>query len=158
MDGTSFSQRGVHESTVLLRMILRISEDFEKYMGGELTVNNTDLSAMQHLIMDGPMSPTQLARKLNVSTAAATVITDRLTKVGHVTRERHPTDRRGVVIQPASASVAKAMNTLMPMVMGIDQVIHEFTEDEQEAITVYLRKVVEVYRSHIPTAQSGAAS
>lgn len=143
---------GVHESTALLRLILRISEDFTHYMGEQLTVNPTDLAAMQHLIMEGPMSPTQLARKLKLSTAATTVVADRLTKVGHVTRAPHPTDRRGIIIKPAEESVAKAMGTLMPMVMGIDRVIHEFDEAEQEAITRYLRRVVDVYQTSLPPA------
>lgn len=157
-----FSQRGanesptVHEATVLLRMILSLSEDFGKYMEGELTVNPTDMSAMNHLLMSGPMSPTQLAKRLGVSTAAATVITDRLTKVGHVSRAPHPTDRRGIVITPEPASVAKAMGALMPMVMGIDQVISDFDNTEQDAITRYLRRVVEVYRESIPTGEAGA--
>jgi DNA-binding MarR family transcriptional regulator len=149
-DVAPWKQRGVHESTALLRLILRISEEFTGYMGEQLTVNPTDLAAMQHLIMDGPMSPTQLARKLKLSTAAATVVVDRLTKVGHVTRAPHPSDRRGIIIQPAEESVAKAMHTLMPMIMGIDRVIHDFSPEEQETITRYLRNVVEVYRGSLP--------
>ena len=144
----------VHESTTLLRAILTISDEFETYMGNELTVNQTDLAAMQHLIMEGPMSPTQLARKLNLTTAATTVVADRLTKVGHVTRAPHPTDRRGIIIQPAPESVAKAMGTLMPMIMGIDRVITEFTEPEQRVITAYLRRVVDVYRESLPARKS----
>ncbi len=149
-DPTPWKGGGVHESTALLRLILRISEDFTGYLGEQLTVNPTDLAAMQHLIMDGPMSPTQLARKLKLSTAATTVVADRLTKVGHVTRAPHPTDRRAIIIKPAEESVAKAMGTLMPMVMGIDQVIQEFNAEEQEAITRYLHRVVEVYRASLP--------
>jgi DNA-binding MarR family transcriptional regulator len=131
-------------------MILRISHEFEEHLAEELTVNPTDLAAMQHLIMEGPMSPTQLARRLKLSTAATTVVADRLTKVGHVTRAPHPTDRRGIIIKPADASVARAMNTLMPMIVGIDGVIHEFDDSEQQVITRYLRRVVEVYRNSLP--------
>lgn len=155
-DSTPQGVGGVHETTALLRLILRISEDFTGYMGEQLTVNPTDLAAMQYLIMEGPMSPTQLAKKLNLSTAATTVVADRLTRVGHVTRAPHPTDRRAIIIKPAEESVAKAMGTLMPMIRGIDTVIHEFTPDEQEAISRYLRRVVDVYRANMPpTAESG---
>lgn len=149
-DQSPWTGSGVHESTALLRRILRISQEFEAYLGAELTVNQTDLAAMQHLMMEGPMSPTQLAKKLKLSTAATTVVADRLTRVGHVTRAPHPTDRRGIVIEPAPESVAKAMSTLMPMIMGIDNVIHEFTDAEQQVITSYLRRVVEVYRDSLP--------
>ena len=140
----------MHESTALLRLILRISQDFDLLMGDELTVNRTDLSAMRYLILEGPMSPTQLARKLRLSTAAATAVADRLIKLGHVTRAPHPTDRRGIVIAPVEESVAKAMQTLQPMLTGIDQVINSFTHSEQEVITRYLRRVVDVYRDSLP--------
>ena len=141
----------VHETTSLLRDILQISDAFEAHMGRSLTVNPTDLKAMEQLIMNGPLSPTQIASRLGVSTAAATVVIDRLTSVGHVTRTANPTDRRGVVVVPSPASVDQAMGVLMPMVMGIDRVIHEFTEAEQEVITQYLRRVVEVYRDQLPS-------
>ena len=147
---------GVHESTALLRLILRISQDFEFHLGDELTVNPTDLSAMRYLITEGPMSPSRLAKKLRLSTAAATAVADRLTKAGHVTRAPNPTDRRGIIIQPAPDSVAKAMLTLTPMITGLDQVIREFTEAEQDTITRYLRRVVEVYREGLPgTGKNG---
>jgi DNA-binding MarR family transcriptional regulator len=141
----------VHEATSLLREIQQISDEFEGHMGRSLTVNPTDLKAMEHLIMSGPLSPTQIASRLGVSTAAATVVIDRLTTVGHVTRTANPTDRRGIVVVPSPASVTQAMGVLMPMVMGIDRVIHEFAPEDQEIITQYLRRVVDVYREQLST-------
>lgn len=148
----SYQGPPVHESTTLLRAIMQTSDEFERYLGAELTVNPTDLQAMQHLIIRGPMSPTDIARVLGISTAAATVVVDRLTKVGHVTRAPHPTDRRGIVVVPEPESVARAMRALMPMISGIDLVIHDFDESQQEAITEYLRRVVTVYRDSMPSA------
>lgn len=144
-----------HESTTLLREVIQLSDDFERYMARELTVNATDLQAMEHLIQHGPASPTELARALGVSTAAATVVVDRLSKVGHVTREPHPTDRRAVSVVPAKESVRRAFLHLMPMIRGIDGVIKEFTTEQQEVITTYLRRVVRVYRDSIPEEHRG---
>jgi len=139
----------VHDATILLRDIRELSAAFEAHLGSKLTVNPTDLTAMEHLIQDGPLTPTDLAHRLGVSTAAVTTVIDRLTAVGHVSRIPNPDDRRGVLVVPAPGSVAKAMGTLMPMVMGIDSVIGSFTADEQAVITSYLEKVVETYRGHI---------
>ncbi|MCW4385623.1 MarR family transcriptional regulator [Salinibacterium sp. SYSU T00001] len=140
----------VHESTRLLREFTQLSDDFQAHLGRELTVNSTDLQAMQYLIQRGPMSPTALARALDISTAATTVVVDRLVKVGHVTREAHPTDRRAVVVVPAPQSIASAMAALTPMVRSIDRVIQSFSEEERDTITEYLRRVVDVYRESIP--------
>lgn len=143
--------RSMHESTALLREVINLSDEFERSLARELTVNPTDLQAMEHLIQHGPTSPTELARALGISTAAATVVVDRLTKVGHVSRERHPTDRRAITVVPAEASVARAFEHLMPMILGIDGVIRRFTPEQQEVITDYLREVVRVYRGSIPS-------
>jgi DNA-binding MarR family transcriptional regulator len=145
----------VHDATVLLRDIRELSAAFEAHLGSELTVNPTDLTAMEHLIQNGPLTPTELARRLGLTTAAATTVIDRLTAVGHVSRIPNPADRRGVLVVPAPASVARAMGELMPMIMGIDGVIAEFTEDERAVITSYLERVVATYRSHIPSEAAG---
>ena len=85
--------------TVLLREILYVTADFEAHLGRELAVNPTDLKAMEHLISSGPLSPTELARRLDMSTAAVTTVVDRLVAASHVARSQHPTDRRGVVVE-----------------------------------------------------------
>lgn len=139
----------VHRATRLLRDIQETTKAFELYVGRELSVNPTDLEAMEQLIMHGPLSPTQIAAKLGISTAAATVAVDRLCAVGHVTRAPNPKDRRGVLVVPEVASLERAMATLMPMIMGIDRVISEFSADEQDAITRYLTRVDQVYRDRI---------
>lgn len=136
--------------TRLIREFLDLSEDFEAHLGRELTVNPTDLQAMQHLIMGGPLSPTDLSRRLGISTAATTAVVDRLVAVGHAHREQHPTDRRGVVIVPEPASVGRAMSALMPMILGIDAVLDEFDADEQATITDYLERVLEAFRAQLP--------
>ena len=136
---------------MLLREIRELSSAFEGHLGAELTVNPTDLTAMEHLIQDGPLTPTELARRLSVSTAAVTTVIDRLTAVGHVSRTPNPADRRGVLVVPAPASVARAMGALMPMIMDIDGVLAHFSDAEKSVITDYLERVVAAYRTHIPS-------
>jgi DNA-binding MarR family transcriptional regulator len=143
----------VHPATRLLREILNLTEEFEDHLGRTLTVNRTDLEAMEQLILDGPLSPTELARRLGITTAAATVAVDRLIAVGHVTREPHPTDRRGVRVVPNPASIATAMGTLLPMITGIDDAITGFDEHQRATITAYLGEVARVYREQLPATE-----
>ncbi|WP_294180189.1 MarR family winged helix-turn-helix transcriptional regulator [uncultured Schumannella sp.] len=138
---------GVRDATTHMREILEVSADFESHVGKKLEVNHTDMQAMEHLVMHGRLSPTELARRLGISTAAVTTVVDRLVAVGHATREPHPTDRRGVVVVPNPASVDRAMAAIMPMILGIDRVLDEFEPDDQETITRYLARVLEVYRA-----------
>lgn len=100
------------------REIVRLSLEFERHLGGVLTVGPTDLAAMELLLPTGPLSPSDLARRLNVSTAAATQIVDRLAGLGHVDRQPHAEDRRRVVVIPRPASIGRAANELLPIVPG----------------------------------------
>jgi len=146
-------QRGkvsVDEITWLLREMREVTTEFEERLGEQLTVNQTDLAAMEHLIQDGPLTPTELARRLGLTTAAMTTSIDRLTAVGHVTRSPNPADRRGILVVPAPASVGRAMGMLLPMIMGIDRVLEGYDEAQREVIASYLRQVVAVYREHLP--------
>lgn len=137
-----------HAATLLLRELLDVTEDFERALGSELSVNPTDLSAMQHLIVAGALSPTALAERLELSSAAVTTVIDRLVGLGHVRRTPNPDDRRGTLVVPEPASVGRAMGRIIPMVTEVDRAIHEFDDDEQAIITRYLERVVETYREH----------
>lgn len=139
----------IRDASMLLRDLLELTAQFEQKVGASLAVNRRDFEAMQHLIAYGPLGPSDIARRLGVTTAAATTIVDRLVAVGHVTRTPHPTDRRGVVVVPTPASVAAAMSQIYPLITGVDGILDDFSEPEQAAITEYLRKAVAVYRDRL---------
>lgn len=143
---------GVREPTQLMRDILDISKDFQMHVGRELTVNATDLAAMELILMHGSMGPTELARRLGLSTAAVTTVVDRLAGLGHVTRSKHPHDRRAVVVQPTPASTVRAMSTILPVVRAIEGTLDAFDDDEQDVICRYLRSVADAYRDQLPEA------
>ena len=132
-----------------LREVASLSTQFHKHVGHSLSVNDTDLAAMEHLMMNGPRTPTDLAHHLGISTAAATVMVDRLTAVGHVHREPHAHDRRKVVVVPTPASVLAAFETLAPMFSGVAQVTARLDESDHAVVTQFLSEVIGVFRGAI---------
>ncbi|CAN5360938.1 hypothetical protein BH09ACT6_BH09ACT6_01230 [soil metagenome] len=136
----------MRQASIVFREILTLMGEFDLVLQAYLNVNSTDLEAMELLIQRGPLSPTELAHGLGISTAATTLVIDRLEKVGHVQRQAHPSDRRSVRVVPAPASVAATFTALRPLVFGVDAVLDDFTEGEQKAIESYLSKVAGVYR------------
>jgi DNA-binding MarR family transcriptional regulator len=150
-EGASRPSLEVHPTTALLRDILDLTTEFERHLGRELAVNPTDLEAMEHLIRDGSLSPTELARRLGITTAAVTTVVDRRVGAGHVTREPNPRDRRSILVAPDPRSAERAMATLLPMILGMDRVLHGFDEAEKAVITTYLTRVVDVYRAQLPS-------
>ncbi len=154
LDGGAPPDVTVHEATSLLRDFRTVSGEFEESLGRALTVNPTDLAAMEHLIQDGPLTPTALAARLGLTTAAMTTSIDRLVAVGHVSRIPNPSDRRGVLVVPAPASIERAMGALLPMIIGVDRVLASFSAEDRAVITEYLRRVVAVYRAHVVPIES----
>jgi DNA-binding MarR family transcriptional regulator len=89
-------------------------------------MGETDLLAVRHLLQTQragrDVSPKDLAAYLGISSASATILVDRLVKSGHVRREPHATDRRGVVIVPTVETDAEVRATLGVMhrrMMGV---------------------------------------
>lgn len=142
-----------HAATLLLRELIDVTDDFERSVSDELDVNATDLRAMQHLIVAGTLSPTALAARLELSSAAVTTVVDRLEALGHVHRTPNPDDRRGTLVVPTPASVGRAMRRIVPMVTAVDDAIRNFDDDEQAIITRYLERVVDAYRGHAPAPE-----
>lgn len=144
-DGISFA---LHE-------IVQLSRAFERQVGQALEVNTTDLSAMEHLIQEGSLTPGELSRRLDISTAATTLVVDRLVALGHAQRHPHPSDRRKVVVVPAQESVTRAFQQLHPVIGGVAAVTQELSDDDRHVIEAFLGRVVGVYRSSLEPSPRG---
>ncbi|MGR4865850.1 MarR family winged helix-turn-helix transcriptional regulator [Caulobacter sp. LARHSG274] len=130
-----------------LKEISVLTRGIGKKIGETLGVNPTDMAALEQLLMNGPLTPGQLAAHLKVTTAAATQIVDRLERAGHVTRERKAGDRRKVFVVPAHESVGRAFQELAPMLDGLDGVIAGLGQDERQVVERFLDQVIGVYRT-----------
>ncbi|NBD14268.1 MarR family transcriptional regulator [Corallococcus sp. Z5C101001] len=130
-----------------LQTLSLLTRRIEARLGDSLGVNSTDLSAMEQLITSGPMSPTDLASRLKVTTAAGTYIVDRLERAGHVAREKQSDDRRKVRVVPAPESVARVFQHLTPMLTGLDALVAGLPAADRAVIEQFLGRVIDVYRA-----------
>lgn len=94
----------------------------------------TDLESLDLLIRGGPMTAGQLAERTGLTTGAVTGLIDRLERHGYARRERHPSDRRSVLVRPL---IDNAERDLGPAYAAINQTMHELLarySDEELAI------------------------
>jgi DNA-binding MarR family transcriptional regulator len=93
---------GIYEVTARIsRISLHIARKQEEVFG-RFGLNRGDVGVLSALRFAGPsnqLSPTQLFKGLMISSAGITSRLDRLEKRGLVRRERHPNDRRGVLVE-----------------------------------------------------------
>lgn len=141
------AQVSAQPATKLLREVIEQSADYSRMIGAHLDVNATDFEAMEHLIENGPMTAGDLAKAVGISPGSATVMIDRLVAVGHVTRERNPNDRRGVLVAPNPKSVAQAWKHISPLILASEKALADLKPAERKAIELYLTKMLEVYKN-----------
>ncbi|WP_241978717.1 MULTISPECIES: MarR family winged helix-turn-helix transcriptional regulator [Cryobacterium] len=134
---------------VCLHEIVQLSRAFERQVGQALEVNSTDLSAMEHLMQEGPLTPSELSRRLDISTAATTLVVDRLVALGHAQRHPHASDRRKVVVVPAPSSVVRAFEELRPVIGGVAALAEDLSAAERNVVAEFLARVVGVYRDSL---------
>ncbi|TAJ48361.1 MAG: MarR family transcriptional regulator [Herbiconiux sp.] len=137
-----------------LREVDAISRAFERRLGRVLTVNPTDLAAMEFLIQEGSLTPSELAVRLGVSTAASTLVVDRLVALGHVERHPHDRDRRKIVVVPSRASVNRAIDELLPVIHGIAGVAERMPPSERAVVERFLTDVIAVYRAAVEAPEA----
>jgi DNA-binding MarR family transcriptional regulator len=128
-----------------LRELLVLARSVRFAMAARLGISETELHAMEHVLSE-PMGPVELSRRLDLTSAAATVLLHRLVESGHVVRTPHPTDRRRQVLVPRPEGLVQVFEVLRPLLAELDAVALEFTNGEREVIGRYLERVNDVLR------------
>ena len=126
--GTSHLVRDLVEASVRLRHEL----------ARRLGVNDHEMRALDHLSR-GPAGPAELARLLEVSTAASTGIVDRLSSRGHVARHPHPDDRRRTVVELTDHGRAEVLTHLRPMLGHLGSLDAGLDDDDRAVVHRFLR-------------------
>lgn len=128
-----------------IRELTRLSTRMHHVLSRRTGLSNADLSALD-LLSRGPMGPAELARNLDVSTAAATGIVDRLVARGHVARQPIPEDRRRVGVHITDSGRRDSMQHLIPMFGALLANDATFTDEERAVVERYLDGAIEAIR------------
>jgi DNA-binding MarR family transcriptional regulator len=104
----------------------------------ELSMTGGELLALEHLGMEGPLGPTDLAQRLHMRTGAMTALLDRLEEQGRIARRPHPRDRRKVVVRITDHGRDEAMARLHPMVDEVIALAQTLPEEERPVIHRFL--------------------
>lgn len=125
---------------------VRRYRDAERAMRGRsrdsMHLGRTDMTALRLMLQAGraglPLSAAALARKLEISTAATTVLIDRLEKSGHAERRRSATDGRAIEIWPTAATDEEVRSTMGVMHERMMAIAAELPESDCAIIRRFL--------------------
>ena len=147
-------EQGGTPSVLALRDVIAVGSKVQRVVARRAGLSESELVALQHLI-EGARGPAEVARLLEVSTAASTGIVDRLVSHGHVERRAHPDDRRRTDVHVTPSGRAEVFAHLAPMFLGLRAVDAEFDEDERAVVARYLTKATRVFESVITPPAAG---
>ncbi|HWN34087.1 MAG TPA: MarR family transcriptional regulator [Pseudonocardia sp.] len=82
-----------------VRAVMIAADTYRRAMAAALGVGVTEVSALGEIREDGPLTPSELARRLGLTSPSVTSLLDRLEAAGLVVRRRHPADRRSVLVE-----------------------------------------------------------
>ncbi|WP_101522994.1 MarR family winged helix-turn-helix transcriptional regulator [Nocardioides houyundeii] len=142
-------------SLLALRQVLAESARMGNVVARRAGLSHRELTALEHLSRE-PLGPAELARRLDVTTAAATGIVDRLAERGHVERHAHAEDRRRTEVRVTDSGRGEAVGHLMPMFVALDRLDRSFSADERAVVERYLRGVLEAFDAVITADRPGS--
>lgn len=89
-----------------------------------------------------PISPSELAQRLQLSASAVTSLVDRLERVGHVERSRHARDRRRQQLHLTDSAGAVTAAAFQPLSRAIRESLQKHSDAELAAAAAVLNDAV----------------
>lgn len=123
---------------------------FERSIAKRLDLDAVGLEALDHLISGGPTTPTELAHRIEISTAAMTLVLNRLEDRGHVRRERHPSDGRKLVVTVSEDAADDAQRLVAPLIGEVEAVVSSMSDDGRAAVSKFLDELIRAYDRSTP--------
>lgn len=136
--------------TRLLQTLTVESDRYAERFGARHGLHRTDVNALA-LILDAarrgdPLSPTALARELELSPSATTSLIDRLEALGHVERTRPAGDRRRVALEVPEAALEEGRRMFVPLAAAFAEAWTGFDPAERKVVARFLEASTEAMR------------
>ncbi|MGH1563981.1 MarR family winged helix-turn-helix transcriptional regulator [Mumia sp. DW29H23] len=133
-----------------LRELLRLAPSVHARLAAEIGIGVTDALALDHAMasLPDPMGVGDLAHRLGIRSASATVAVDRLVSSGHMERTPHPTDRRRTSLQPTDSAYADARRASAPLVTAIRELTGDLDDESAARVHAFLEQAILVLRNY----------
>jgi DNA-binding MarR family transcriptional regulator len=110
-------------------------------MSERLGLSAGELLALAHLSVDGPLGPTELTRRLHMTTGAMTAMLDRLAERDYVVREPHATDRRRVMVRLTGGGRDRIFTQVHGMADDVVAISQRLDPDQRRAVAGFIEEL-----------------
>ena len=140
----------VNELITEFRVSGNQDDAFDNLAADRLGVNETDLHCLNIIQNSGGVTAGELATQAGLTTGAVTGVIDRLERVGFARRVHDPADRRRVKVEVTPKFYSRAERIWGPVASDWAKTLsREFSAEELERITEFLRATNEITRKHM---------
>lgn len=123
-------------------------------MSERLGLSAAELLALAHLSLEGPLGPTDLTRRLHMTTGAMTAMLDRLAERDYVIREPHETDRRRIVVHLTSSGRDRIFTQVHGMAESVVAASRRLDAGQLRTVSAYVEEIAGVVGT--PASVTGA--
>lgn len=115
---------------------------FNHEVAEQLGVGASAGQFMTSLEQHGPLTPGELAQLSGLNSGTVTGVVDRLERAGYARRDRHPTDRRKVVVTLDQERIDSEIGPLYAsQSRRLDAVLDHYDADQLEIIADFLTRL-----------------
>jgi len=108
-----------------------------------MKMNDTDLAALRFLLRaqrrGETVSAKELAAQLGITSASTSVLINRLEASGHMRRQPHPTDKRGVLLTATGESNSEVRDTMAAMHARMIATAESLDPDQAAVVVGFLQ-------------------
>jgi len=141
-----------------IRAVVIAAENFRLRAARDvLGVGSTEISALFYLFTEGTSTPTELAARLQITSASVTELVERLGRAGLARRAPHPHDRRKVVLSLTDAAQRQVGEMFERIAVSTARCTSLLDGDERETVLRFLHDLALAYSATSPTPQVGGA-
>lgn len=141
------SETPVQTPEELMRAVRRLDMALAEWHGdlsARMEMSTPELMALAHLAMVDALGPSELARRLRMTTGAMTALLDRLSERGHVLREPHPSDRRRVVVRLTPQAREEAVSHVRPTSDEVRRLTERLSPDERRTVGSFIEELAAI--------------
>ncbi|QDP95418.1 winged helix-turn-helix transcriptional regulator [Microlunatus elymi] len=146
-----------YELSMAVRLLLQAGREMQAAAARRMGLRVTDVQAMDLVTASGnKISPKELADRLGIRTASASVLIDRLTEAGHVRRtpveqpEGKPRYRTNV--SATEHARTEVRQTLKSVNDGFRELGAELTSEEAATVLDFLHRATDILHAYIAEA------
>lgn len=129
---------------IALRRIMHFVDAYSKKLAVEHHITGPQLICLYSIVKEGPLTLSELGRRVSLSMSTVNGIVDRLDYKGLIVRERKDRDRRKVLITATDAGKKLTSQAPLPLQDRLAHAIAQLPELEQVSIALSFERVVEM--------------